>query len=181
MILLYLKKNKKLCAVRRSHSYQGENSFETLRIISADEISGHSLADCTIECHIINPYKEGDIVQLSFSGEIPTSDILLGNKYTAINGELIVFLKIFCDGNVIGLTNEVTVKIREHKAVSSYISDSQLTLLDQYSITFQKAAQIVEQGVDEEKFKEYVTDYFNTHDVAYEITPEEAWEIFEEE
>ena len=169
MILLYLKKNKKLCAVRRSHSYQGENSFETLRIISADEISGHSLADCTIECHIINPYKEGDIVQLSFSGEI------------AINGELIVFLKIFCDGNVIGLTNEVTVKIREHKAVSSYISDSQLTLLDQYSITFQKAAQIVEQGVDEEKFKEYVTDYFNTHDVAYEITPEEVWEIFEEE
>ena len=180
MILLYLKNNKKLCAVQRSRTYQGENGFETLRILSANEISGHKLSDCTVECHIINPYKEGDIVQLYFTGDVPTSDILLGSKYTAVNGELIVFLKIFCEGNVIGLTNEVTVKIREHKAVTSYISDSQLTLLDQYSITFQKAAQIVEQGVDEEKFEEYVTNYFNTHDVAYELTAEEVSEIFED-
>ena len=129
MVILYLNEKKILHAIKRACNYQGENAFETLRIISANTISGHALNDCIVECHIINPNGEGDIVQLNFNdttpdGE-PTCDILLGNKYTAVNGELTVFLKLFCDNDVIGLTNEVTIKIREHQAVTSYMSEGQ--------------------------------------------------------
>lgn len=150
MTTLCLRNNKELCTAAHSKNYQGENSFETLRIISAEEVSGHKLSDCTVECHIINPNGDGDIVQLAFVGEDkPVAEVILSKKYTAVNGNLIVFLKLFCDGDVIGLTNEVTIKIHRHIAVESYISDSSLTLLDQYSMTFQKAESIVNEGLEQ--------------------------------
>ena len=185
MTTLYLQENKVLHTVTYTQNFQGENAFETLRIISANTISGHALTDCIVECHIINPNGEGDIVQLNFNdttpdGE-PTCDILLGNKYTAVNGELTVFLKLFCDNDVIGLTNEVTIKIREHQAVTSYMSEGQLTLLDQYSQTFHEAERIIETGVDEEKVEEYIVEYLDTHEVVDELTAQEVAEIFEEE
>ena len=185
MTTLYLQENKVLHTVTYTQNFQGENAFETLRIISANTISGHALTDCIVECHIINPNGEGDIVQLNFNdvtpdGE-PTCDILLGNKYTAVNGELTVFLKLFCDNDVIGLTNEVTIKIREHQAVTSYMSEGQLTLLDQYSQTFHEAERIIETGVDEEKVEGYIVEYLDTHEVVDELTAQEVDEIFEEE
>lgn len=184
MTTLYLQENKVLHTVTYTQNFQGENAFETLRIISADTISGHALSDCIVECHIINPHGEGDIVQLDFSGETPegepTCDILLSNKYTAVNGELTVFLKLFCGEDVIGLTNEVTIKIREHQAVTSYMSEGQLTLLDQYSQTFQRAEEIIDDGLDT-AVAESVELYLSTHDVADEITAEEVSELFEEE
>lgn len=185
MTTLYLQENKVLHTVTYAQNFQGENAFETLRIISANMISGHALTDCIVECHIINPNGEGDIVQLNFNdvtpdGE-PTCDILLGNKYTAVNGELTVFLKLFCDNDVIGLTNEVTIKIREHQAVTSYMSEGQLTLLDQYSQTFHEAEQIIETGIDEQKVEEYIVEYLDTHEVVDELTAQEVAEIFEEE
>ena len=185
MTTLYLQENKVLHTVTYTKNFQGENAFETLRIISANTISGHALNDCIVECHIINPNGEGDIVQLNFNdttpdGE-PTCDILLGNKYTAVNGELTVFLKLFCDNDVIGLTNEVTIKIREHQAVTSYMSEGQLTLLDQYSQTFHEAERIIENGVDEEKVEGYIVEYLDTHEIIDEITAQEIDEIFEEE
>ena len=185
MTTLYLQENKVLHTVTYAQNFQGENAFETLRIISANTISGHALTDCIVECHIINPNGEGDIVQLNFNdvtpdGE-PTCDILLGNKYTAVNGELTVFLKLFCDNDVIGLTNEVTIKIREHQAVTSYMSEGQLTLLDQYSQTFHEAEQIIETGIDEQKVEGYIVEYLDTHEVVDELTAQEVDEIFEEE
>lgn len=185
MTTLYLQENKVLHTVTYTKNFQGENAFETLRIISANTISGHTLTDCIVECHIINPNGEGDIVQLNFNdttpdGE-PTCDILLGNKYTAVNGELTVFLKLFCDNDVIGLTNEVTIKIREHQAVTSYMSEGQLTLLDQYSQTFHEAEEIIENGVDEQKVEGYIVEYLDTHEVVDELTAQEVAEIFEEE
>lgn len=185
MTTLYLQENKVLHTVTYTQNFQGENAFETLRIISANTISGHALTDCIVECHIINPNGEGDIVQLNFNdvtpdGE-PTCDILLGNKYTAVNGELTVFLKLFCDNDVIGLTNEVTIKIREHQAVTSYMSEGQLTLLDQYSQTFHEAEEIIENGVDKEKVEGYIVEYLDTHEIVDELTAQEVDEIFEEE
>lgn len=185
MTTLYLQENKVLHTVTYTQNFQGENAFETLRIISANTISGHALNDCIVECHIINPNGEGDIVQLNFNdttpdGE-PTCDILLGNKYTAVNGELTVFLKLFCDNDVIGLTNEVTIKIREHQAVTSYMPEGQLTLLDQYSQTFHEAEQIIETGIDEQKVEGYIVEYLDTHEVVDELTAQEVAEIFEEE
>lgn len=184
MTTLYLQENKVLHTVTYTQNFQGENAFETLRIISADTISGHALSDCIVECHIINPNGEGDIVQLDFNGTTPqgepTCDILLSNKYTAVNGELTVFLKLFYGEDVIGLTNEVTIKIREHQAVTSYMSEGQLTLLDQYSQTFQRAEEIIDDGLDT-AVAESVELYLTTHDVADEITAEEVSELFEEE
>ena len=185
MTTLYLQENKVLHTVTYTQNFQGENAFETLRIISANTISGHALTDCIVECHIINPNGEGDIVQLNFNGITPdgepTCDILLGNKYTAVNGELTVFLKLFCDNDVIGLTNEVTIKIREHQAVTSYMSEGQLTLLDQYSQTFHEAEEIIENGVDEQKVEGYIVEYLDTHEIVDELTAAEVAEIFEEE
>lgn len=185
MTTLYLQENKVLHTVTYTQNFQGENAFETLRIISANTISGHALNDCIIELHIVNPNGEGDIVQLNFDGETekgePMCDILLSNKYTAVNGELTVFLKLFCDNDVIGLTNEVTIKIREHQAISSYMSDGQLTLLDQYSQTFHEAEEIIENGVDEQKVEEYIVEYLDTHEIVDELTAAEVAEIFEEE
>ena len=185
MTTLYLQENKVLHTVTYAQKFQGQNAFETLRIISANTISGHALTDCIVECHILHPNGEGDIVQLNFDdttpdGE-PTCDILLGNKYTAVNGELTVFLKLFCDNDVIGLTNEVTIKIREHQAVTSYMSEGQLTLLDQYSQTFHEAEEIIENGVDEQKVEGYIVEYLDTHEVVDELTAQEVAEIFEEE
>lgn len=181
MVLLYLNSSKMLHAVKRTCNYQGENSFETLRIISSENVSGHALSDCIVECHIINPNGEGDIVQLDFNGTTPqgepTCDILLSNKYTAVNGELTVFLKLFCGNDVIGLTNEITIKIREHQAVSSYMSEGQLTLLDQYSQTFQRAEEIIDEGLDTVVIEE-IEEYLSTHDVADEISAAEVDELF---
>ena len=178
MTTLYLQENKVLHTVTYTQNFQGENAFETLRIISSHTVSGHDLNDCTVECHIINPNGEGDIVQLDLSGEPPSCDILLSNKYTAVNGELTVFLKLFCDDDVIGLTNEVTIKIREHRAVTSYMSEGQLTLLDQYSQTFQRAEQIIENGIDEEQVEEYINNYLETHDIIDELTAADVAVIF---
>lgn len=181
MTTLYLQENKALHTVTYTQNFQGENAFETLRIISADTISGHALSDCIVECHIINPHGEGDIVQLDFNGTTPqgepTCDILLSNKYTAVNGELTVFLKLFYGDDVIGLTNEVTIKIREHQAVTSYMSDGQLTLLDQYSQTFQRAEEIIGEGLDIVVIEE-IEEYLSTHDVADEISAAEVDELF---
>lgn len=181
MTTLYLQGNKVLQSVTYSKNYQGENAFETLRIISADVVSGHALSDCIVECHIINPNGEGDIVQLDFNGTTPqgepTCDILLSNKYTAVNGELTVFLKLFYGEDVIGLTNEVTIKIREHQAVTSYMSEGQLTLLDQYSQTFQRAEEIIGEGLDTVVIEE-IEEYLSTHDVADEISAAEVDELF---
>ena len=182
MTTLYLQENKVLHTVTYTQNFQGENAFETLRIISSHTVSGHDLNDCTVECHIINPNGEGDIVQLDFNGATPKGepmcDILLSNKYTAVNGELTVFLKLFCDDDVIGLTNEVTIKIREHRAVTSYMSEGQLTLLDQYSQTFQRAEQIIENGIDEEQVEEYINNYLETHDIIDELTAADVAVIF---
>ena len=182
MILLYLNECKKLHAVIRACNYQGENAFETLRIISADVVSGHALRDCIVECHIINPHGEGDIVQLNFDGLTPkgepTCDILLSNKYTAVNGELTVFLKLFCGEDIIGLTNEVTITIKEHQAVTSYMSDGQLTLLDQYSQMFHRLEQLAVEGIDDEIVEEYINSYLDSHEIIDEITAQEVAEIF---
>ena len=105
----------------------------------------------------------------------------MSSKYTAVNGELTVFLKIFCEDDIIGLTNEVTIKVREHQAVTSYIPESQLTLLDQYSRTFQRAEEIINSGLDEETIAASLNSYFETHDLVDELTAEEVSEIFEEE
>ena len=178
MTTLYLKSNKVLCTVTHSENYQGENSFETLRIVSATEVSERKLSDCTVECHIINPSGEGDIIRLAFVGDDkPTAEVLLSKKYTAMNGDLTVFLKLFCEGDVIGLTNEVTVKIRSHRAVTSYIPDSQLTLLDQYSQTLQKAENIINDGLDD-AVGESVEKYLSTHEVVDELTAEDISVIF---
>lgn len=181
MTTLYLQENKALHTVTYTQNFQGENAFETLRIISADVVSGHALSDCIVECHIINPNGEGDIVQLDFNGTTPqgepTCDILLSNKYTAVNGELTVFLKLFYGDDVIGLTNEVTIKIREHQAVTSYMSEGQLTLLDQYSQTFHRAEEIIDDGLDTVVIEE-IEEYLSTHDVADEISAAEVDELF---
>lgn len=185
MTTLYLSSCKKLDVVTDSVNYETESSFETVKIISASEVSGHAIKDCTVECHIINPNGDGDIIQLAFVGDDkPTAEFLLSNRYTALNGDLIIFLKLFADGDVIGLTNEVTVKIRKHRAVTSYISESQLTLLDQYSRTFQKALKVLEEGeiqIDESKIRQQIEDYLNTHEVVDELTEVDIKILFTEE
>lgn len=185
MTTLYLSSCKKLDVVTDSVNYETESSFETVKIVSASEVSGHALKDCTVECHIINPNGDGDIIQLAFVGDDkPTAEFLLSNRYTALNGDLIIFLKLFADGDVIGLTNEVTVKISKHRAVTSYIADSQLTLLDQYSQTFQKALKAIEDGevqIDEDKIRQQIEDYLNTHEVVDELTAEDIRILFTEE
>lgn len=185
MVTLHLTDDKRLIVVANSANYEGEHAFETVKIKSASEVSGHSLKDCTVECHIINPNGDGDIIQLAFIDEDkPEAEFLLSNKYTAVNGNLILFLKIFAEGDVIGLTNEVTVKISKHRAVTSYIANSQLTLLDQYSLIFQKASKFIEDGeiqIDEEKIRQQIEDYLKTHDVVEELTEEDIRTLFTEE
>lgn len=185
MVTLALSSSKSLHTVANSANYEGEHAFETVKIISASEVSGHALKDCTVECHIINPNGDGDIIQLVFIDEDkPEAEFLLSNRYTAVNGNLILFLKIFAEGDVIGLTNEVTVKISKHRAVTSYIADSQLTLLDQYSQTFQKALKAIEDGevqIDEDKIRQQIEDYLDTHEVVDELTAEDIRILFTEE
>lgn len=182
MVTLALSSSKNLHTVANSANYEGEHAFETVKIVSASKVSGHTLKDCTVECHIINPNGDGDIIQLAFIDEDkPTAEFLLSNKYTAVNGNLVLFLKIFAGGDVIGLTNEVTVKIRRHRAVTSYIADSQLTLLDQYSKTLQKASKLIEDGeiqIDESKIRQQIEDYLNTHEIIDELTVDDVKTIF---
>ncbi len=179
MIVLYLNDRKKLCAKQYSDNFEGENSFEIMRIIAEDEISGHRLKDCTVECHIINPRGSGDIVQLAFlkKGKYE-AEVLLSGRYTAVDGELTLFLKIFSDGDAIGLTNEVKIGIKRHKAVTSYIEDGQLTLLDQYSRTMQTAAEIIEHNVNEKNIDGYIENYLENHEIVGELTEDDIKVLF---
>lgn len=182
MVTLHLTEDKRLIAVANSANYEGENAFEAVTVKSSETVSGHALKDCIIECHIIKPNGEGDIIELAFLDD--TASFLLSNRYTAVNGDLVLFLKLFCGGDVIGLTNEVTVKIKAHRAVTSYISNGQLTLLDQYSLIFQKASKLIEDGeiqIDEEKIRQQIEDYLKTHDVVEELTEEDIRTLFTEE
>lgn len=185
MVTLQLINDKRLIVVSNSANYEGEHAFETVTVKSSETVSGHALKDCIIECHIINPNGDGDIIQLAFTGDDkPTAEFLLSNKYTAVNGNLVLFLKIFAESDMIGLTNEVTVKISKHRAVTSYIANSQLTLLDQYSLIFQKASKLIEDGeiqIDEEKIRQQIEDYLKTHDVVEELTEEDIRTLFTEE
>lgn len=178
MVTLHLTDDKRLIVVANSANYEGENAFEAVTVKSSETVSGHALKDCIIECHIINPNGEGDIIELAFLDD--TASFLLSNRYTAVNGDLVLFLKLFCGGDVIGLTNEVIVKIKAHRAVTSYILDGQLTLLDQYSQTFHRAENIISDGLDE-AVGESVETYLSTHEVGEELTDEDIEPIFEEE
>ena len=179
MIVLYLNEKKKLCVRNDSENFEGENSFEKIKIISENKVSGHRLKDCAVECHVINPNGDGDIIRLAFVGrERPEAEFLLSGRYTAVNGELIVFLKIFAGDDVIGLTNEVVIKISNHRAVTSYIPEGQLTLLDQYSQTLKKAADILENGIDEQKINGYIREYLRNNEIVYELTEEDIKVLF---
>ncbi len=178
MIGLYLNNRKQLSASVDSLNFEGENSFEKVKIVSDKKICGHSIEDCTVECHIITPGGEGDIVLLEFADrELPTAEFLFDGRYTSQDGEIIIFLKIFSDDEVIGLTNEVKVNIFRHKAVTKYISDYNLTLLDQYSEALQKAVEIIEEGLDE-IVGISVENYLSTHPMVDELTREDIMVLF---
>lgn len=182
MVTLLLRPDKHLYVTSSNSNFQGEDNFETLKIISANAVSGHDLLTCNVECHIINPSNEGDIIQLTFIQEDDklAAYIPLSNKYTSVKGSLTVFLKMFdkCN-NSIGYTNEVNFEIRYHPDITKYIPDEQLTLIDQYSEIFQKALNLIDTGeiqFDEEKIKVCIENYLNTN----EVTEKEIEDLFKE-
>lgn len=132
-----MQSNKRLIARNIEKNYEGENEFEDITIYVPFEYDGDDMLNYIIELNVINKDNVGDVITLKnptiykdrYKYEFP-----IPSRWTAVPGKFTMWLKFLKDGKVVGYTNETHSMIFDTKEITEYMSEDQLSLLDELTL-----------------------------------------------
>lgn len=150
-ISIFLDKDKNLYTKVNSLNYKAENNFEKLQIYIPLTYNNNPIDEYTIQLNVINEDNVGDVLTLSnpiidknkYKYEVPVP-----LRWTYKEGRIGLWLKFLKDDNVVGLTNEIFLDIKDSKEIVEYIPEQSLSLLDEWTLQMQNLDTDVQNGLD---------------------------------
>lgn len=138
MILLNLNSNKELSIRKTSDNFTGENGFETIRIISNNEVSGNQLQSLRAELYVSNFFDENwstfnDCIPIIFEKNETGNFVFetpVKQQYT-VYPKIGFYIKLTGTDGIIGKTNTVVTSVLHHKDSTIDTSNS-IELFDKY-------------------------------------------------
>lgn len=156
MVFLYFRNDKRLILTRTTDTYVNENKFETIKIICEKVIDGYNIENTTVQLNVIPPHGQAvDIINLDLTQDENvdsrlSTEIKIPIEYLQMSGDLKFQIKVY-DNEIIGKSNISLFEIVNTVEVENFLSDNQLTMLDQYVTRFEKIASNLDKQLDENK------------------------------
>lgn len=156
MVFLYFRNDKRLILTRTTDTYVNENKFETIKIICEKVIDGYNIENTTVQLNVIPPHGQAvDIINLDLTKDENvdsrlSTEIKIPIEYLQMSGDLKFQIKVY-DNEVIGKSNIALFEIVNTLEVENFLTDNQLTMLDQYVTRFEKIASDLDKQLDENK------------------------------
>lgn len=156
MMFLYFRNDKRLILTKTVDTYVNENKFETIKVICEKVIDGYDIENTTVQLNVIPPHEQAvDIITLDLKQDENVSsrlstEIKLPIEYIQMQGDLKFQIKVY-DEEVIGKSNIALFEIVNTVEVENFLTDNQLTMLDQYVTRFENIASDLDKQLDENK------------------------------
>lgn len=156
MVFLYFRNDKRLILTRTTDTYVNENKFETIKIICEKVIDGYNIENTTVQLNVIPPHGQAvdiinlDLIQDENVDSRLSTEIKIPIEYLQMSGDLKFQIKVY-DKEVIGKSNIALFEIVNTLEVENFLTDNQLTMLDQYVTRFEKIASDLDKQLDENK------------------------------
>ena len=156
MVFLYFRNDKRLILTKTVDTYVNENKFETIKVICEKVIDGYDIENTTVQLNVIPPHEQAvDIITLDLKQDENVSsrlstEIKLPIEYIQMQGDLKFQIKVY-DDEVIGKSNIALFEIVNTVEVENFLTDNQLTMLDQYVTRFENIASNLDKQLDENK------------------------------
>lgn len=156
MVFLYFRNDKRLILTKTVDTYVNENKFETIKVICEKVIDGYDIENTTVQLNVIPPHEQAvDIITLDLKQDENVSsrlstEIKLPIEYIQMQGDLKFQIKVY-DNEIIGKSNIALFEIVNTLEVENFLTDNQLTMLDQYVTRFEKIASDLDKRLDENK------------------------------
>lgn len=156
MVFLYFRNDKRLILTRTTDTYVNENKFETIKIICERVIDGYNIENTTVQLNVIPPHGQAvDIINLDLTQDENvdsrlSTEIKIPIEYLQMSGDLKFQIKVY-DNEVIGKSNIALFEIVNTVEVENFLSDNQLTMLDQYVTRFENIASELDKQLEENK------------------------------
>lgn len=133
-----LNSDKNLSIVARPvHNYEQENLAETLEFVLPVSLLGRNVLDCITSVHIIDASEHADVITLDLSVSERNPNYLvdsfkLSGLFTQEDGLIRLWVEIIdrTDTAIIK-TNEVSFPVFRHEVVDEYITDDQISFIEQ--------------------------------------------------
>ncbi len=133
-----LNSDKNLSIVARPvHNYEQENLAETLEFILPVSLLGRNVLDCITSVHIIDASEHADVITLDLSVSERNPNYLvdsfkLSGLFTQEDGLIRLWIEIIDRTDTAILkTNEVSFPVFHHEVVDEYITDEQISFIEQ--------------------------------------------------
>lgn len=156
MVFLYFRNDKRLILTRTTDTYVNENKFETIKIICEKVIDGYNIENTTVQLNVIPPHGQAvDIINLDLTQDENvdsrlSTEIKIPIEYLQMSGDLKFQIKVY-DNEVIGKSNIALFEIVNTVEVENFLSDNQLTMLDQYVTRFENITSELDKQLEENK------------------------------
>ena len=156
MVFLYFRNDKRLILTKTVDTYVNENKFETIKVICEKVIDGYDIENTTVQLNVIPPHEQAvDIITLDLKQDENVSsrlstEIKLPIEYIQMQGDLKFQIKVY-DNEIIGKSNIALFEIVNTVEVENFLSDNQLTMLDQYVTRFENIASELDKQLEENK------------------------------
>lgn len=156
MVFLYFRNDKRLILTRTTDTYVNENKFETIKIICEKVIDGYNIENTTVQLNLIPPHGQAvDIINLDLTQDENvdsrlSTEIKIPIEYLQMSGDLKFQIKVY-DNEIIGKSNIALFEIVNTVEVENFLSDNQLTMLDQYVTRFENIASELDKQLEENK------------------------------
>ena len=156
MVFLYFRNDKRLILTKTTNTYVNENKFETIKVICEKIIDGYNIENTTVQLNVIPPHEQpADIITLELKQDENVSsrlstEVKIPIEYVQMQGDLKFQIKVY-DEEVIGKSNIVLFEIVNTLEVENFLTDNQLTMLDQYVTRFENIASDLDKQLDENK------------------------------
>ena len=156
MVFLYFRNDKRLILTKTTNTYVNENKFETIKIICEKVIDGYNIENTTVQLNVIPPHGQAvdiinlDLIQDENVDSRLSTEIKIPIEYLQMSGDLKFQIKVY-DNEIIGKSNIALFEIVNTVEVENFLSDNQLTMLDQYITRFENIASELDKQLEENK------------------------------
>ena len=156
MVFLYFRNDKRLILTRTTDTYVNENKFEIIKITCEKVIDGYNIENTTVQLNVIPPHGQAvdiinlDLIQDENVDSRLSTEIKIPIEYLQMSGDLKFQIKVY-DNEIIGKSNIALFEIVNTVEVENFLSDNQLTMLDQYVTRFENIASELDKQLEENK------------------------------
>lgn len=156
LVFLYFRNDKRLILTRTTDTYVNENKFEIIKITCEKVIDGYNIENTTVQLNVIPPHGQAvdiinlDLIQDENVDSRLSTEIKIPIEYLQMSGDLKFQIKVY-DNEIIGKSNIALFEIVNTVEVENFLSDNQLTMLDQYVTRFENIASELDKQLEENK------------------------------